>query len=216
MIHAYDETYLSDAMSNLAGAVDYAVNDWHMGIDLFLDFFLASPCCPLFERGVPKVVCGMSGQELAMEVMRDTGFVGGLDAPEGEARFEATPEYWCGWVLAYCQWDTGARFEDILGVLAPDELLALYPTLHEADESRVVEVYRRRAESAGREGNSRLHEIRVRAGLSQRELAERSGASLRSVQMYEQRRKDLSKASVATVLSLSRVLGCAIEDLLEP
>jgi hypothetical protein len=34
--------------------------------------------------------------------------------------------------------------------------------------------------------------------------------------MYEQRRKDLGKAAVSTVLALARTLGCRIEDLLEP
>ena len=37
-----------------------------------------------------------------------------------------------------------------------------------------------------------------------------------SIQMYEQRRKDLGKAAVSTVLALARTLGCRIEDLLEP
>ena len=66
------------------------------------------------------------------------------------------------------------------------------------------------------EGDSRLHTIRVRAGLSQSGLARRSGVTLRSIQMYEQRRKDLGKAAVSTVLALARTLGCRIEDLLEP
>ena len=49
----------------------------------------------------------------------------------------------------------------------------------------------------------------------QAELAKRSQVSLRSIQMYEQRNKDINKASAETVLRLSRVLGCTMEDLLE-
>jgi DNA-binding transcriptional regulator YiaG len=108
------------------------------------------------------------------------------------------------------------RFEDILEVLPFDDIVRLYPTLHEAGESRFVDVYDERAARNRIEGDSRLHTIRVRAGLSQSELARRSGVTLRSVQMYEQRHKDLGKAAVSSVLALARTLGCRIEDLLEP
>ena len=63
---------------------------------------------------------------------------------------------------------------------------------------------------------TRLKRQRELCSLTQEELAERSGISLRSIQMYEQRRKDLGKAAVSTVLALARTLGCRIEDLLEP
>ena len=52
-------------------------------------------------------------------------------------------------------------------------------------------------------------------GCTQAELAKRSNVSLRSIQMYEQRNKDINKASAETVLSLAKVLGCTMEDLLE-
>ena len=35
-----------------------------------------------------------------------------------------------------------------------------------------------------------------------------------SIQMYEQRNKDINKASVETLYSISKVLGCIIEDLI--
>lgn len=215
MTHAYDETYLPDATANLAGAFDYATNDWGLDLDMFVDFFLVSPMCAMFESGVPKVVCGMSGQELAMEVIAGSGFRGCLDAPMAVVRVSASPEYWCGWALAYCQWATGVHFADILSVLSVGELLALYPTLHEAGEDKVVDVFRSRVEQVDADGGSRLASVRILAGLSQSELARRSGVSLRSIQMYEQRRKNLGRASVSTVLALVRVLGCSIMDILE-
>lgn len=39
-----------------------------------------------------------------------------------------------------------------------------------------------------------LKRIRTAKGYSQKQLAELSGVSLRSIQMYEQRRKDINKA----------------------
>ena len=63
--------------------------------------------------------------------------------------------------------------------------------------------------------DTNLKRIRTAYGCTQAELAKRSQVSLRSIQMYEQRNKDINKASAETVLRLSRVLGCTMEDLLE-
>ena len=60
-----------------------------------------------------------------------------------------------------------------------------------------------------------LKRIRMAYGCTQAELAERSGVSLRSIQMYEQRKKDINKASVTSVHRMAKVLGCTIEDLVE-
>ena len=163
MIPAYDETYLPDAMANLAGAFDYALNDCGLPVGLFMDFFATSEAAALFGRGTPKYVCGMSGEELVAEIMRQTGWARILDMPPAALRAGSTPEYWAGWVLAYCQWARGVRFSDILDVLSLDDIVRLHPTLHEADESRFVDVYDERAAHNRTEGDSRLHTIRVPA-----------------------------------------------------
>ena len=155
MIPAYDETYLPDAMANLAGAFDYALNDCGLPVGLFMDFFATSEAAALFGRGTPKYVCGMSGEELVAEIMRQTGWARILDMPPAALRAGSTPEYWAGWVLAYCQWARGVRFSDILDVLSLDDIVRLYPTLHEADESRFVDVYDERAAHNRTEGDSR-------------------------------------------------------------
>ena len=63
--------------------------------------------------------------------------------------------------------------------------------------------------------DTNLKRIRNLYGCTQAELAKRSGVSLRSIQMYEQRNKDINKASAASLYQISRVLGCNIENLLE-
>lgn len=163
MIPAYDETYLPDAMANLADAFDYALNDCGLPVGLFMDFFATSEAAALFGRGTPKYVCGMSGEELVAEIMRQTGWARILDMPPAALRAGSTPEYWAGWVLAYCQWTRGVRFSDILDVLSLDDIVRLYPTLHEADESRFVDVYDERAAHNRTEGDSRrAHDPRAR------------------------------------------------------
>ena len=60
-----------------------------------------------------------------------------------------------------------------------------------------------------------LKRIRSIYGCTQAELAEMSGVSLRSIQMYEQRNKNINKASVDTIYCLAKALGCTVEDLIE-
>ena len=42
-----------------------------------------------------------------------------------------------------------------------------------------------------------------------------ASVNLRTLQQYENRSKDIGKAAGSTLLALSRVLGCRMEDLLE-
>ena len=59
-----------------------------------------------------------------------------------------------------------------------------------------------------------LQKIRKRAGLSQSQLAELSGVSLRMIQKYETGDRDINNASVITVLKLAKALNVKVEDLL--
>ncbi len=56
--------------------------------------------------------------------------------------------------------------------------------------------------------------MRKYAQLTQKMLAERSGVSQRMIEQYEQGRKELKHASAETVVRLSRVLNCSVNDLL--
>lgn len=61
-----------------------------------------------------------------------------------------------------------------------------------------------------------LKHYRKQAGLSQAQLAEQAGISPRTLQDYEQGQKPLEKAAAITVLTLARILGCTVEDLIDP
>jgi len=89
----------------------------------------------------------------------------------------------------------------------------MYYTLHEADITKFVDIVDSRMKEYFVETN--LKRIRTVYGVTQAELAERSGVSLRSIQMYEQRNKNINKASVETIYRLAKVLGCTMEDLIE-
>ena len=89
----------------------------------------------------------------------------------------------------------------------------MYDRLHEADITKFVEIAEEKMREYFVETN--LKRFRTAYGLSQAELAERSGVMLRSIQMYEQRRKNINKAGAETLYRISRTLGCTMEELLE-
>lgn len=59
-----------------------------------------------------------------------------------------------------------------------------------------------------------LREKRNEAGLSQSQLAKKSGISIKNIQHYEAKTRDLDKAKLETISRLALALGCKITDLL--
>lgn len=59
-----------------------------------------------------------------------------------------------------------------------------------------------------------LKEVRLLKKMTQKELAEKSGVSLRMIQHYEQGVKDIKKAAAETVSRLAEVLRCSAEDII--
>lgn len=206
MIHAYPELYLDGAMRRTGEMFDYAVNDYGVSGDEFTKLFICSEACAALERGEPAYLAGKSGVEIAMEIL-------GNDTPDPKAVFERTPAYWCGWASAYYQWWSGRAYEMLFRAVPFPEMMRLYPALHEADVTKAADVFNTRVKNRYHETN--LKRLRSSYGCSQGELAKRSGVSLRSIQMYEQRNKDINKAQAETVLRLAKTLGCRVEDLIE-
>jgi len=213
MTNAYSELYLDDAMENLGSMVDYAVGECGLSPDEFMNRFISSGIAARFEKGNPKYVAGMSGVELAELVLEVTNPEGKRNKVALHAE-EKGREYWAGWILAYYQWMSGKRFEDIVeNGLTLSQIMSMY-ILHEADVSKFVESADAIIEKNQREKVAPLQTIRKARGFSQKELSEASGVSLRMIQLYEQKQNDINKAQVNVVVSLARVLGCDVEDLI--
>lgn len=211
MIRAYDKVYLEDAMRNLGEAFDYVSSHLKITLDEFFDLFVASGIAEQFGRGVPKFVSGLSGIELAMEVLTKAGK--DLTFPESDVKYSFSSEYWCGWILAYYQWHSGRTFKNISKYLSMEDVEKLYPTLHEAAEEKFVDT----VNSMIRRQNppTQLQALRKSIGYSQKMLSEKSGVSLRMIQQYEQRAKNINNATGANLVALANTLGCGVEDLLE-
>lgn len=212
MTHAYSENYLNDAMKNLGEAFDYAVNLCKLDPDTFMELFIASGYADKFGKGNPKIIAGLSGTELVIEVLNKAGI--NTNLPEPENTTDCSAEYWCGWILAYYQFCTCRTFRDIHDNLTMKEVLKLYPTHHEASEEKFVDTVNAIIERKNKP--TKLQMQRKKCGYSQRELSEKSGVNIRTLQQYELGTKNINKASAQSIVSLANVLGCKVEDLLEP
>ncbi|MBQ6660384.1 MAG: helix-turn-helix transcriptional regulator [Lachnospiraceae bacterium] len=214
MMRAYEETYLSDAMNNLGDMFNYAICDLGYDAEEFYSRFLVSGVAEKFGEGNPRYVAGFSGAELAGAVLCATE--GKRPEKRPSVACGRSPEYWSGWILAYYQWFTGRSFAYMKKRgMTFSKVMSLYPTLHEADVTKFASVADKIIEKHRKEETSRLQQIRKDRGLTQRELAERSGTSLRMVQLYEQKQQDIRRAEAQTLVGLSLVLGCDVVDLLE-
>ncbi len=215
MMRGYNELYLSDAMKNLGDMVEYAVCTLKYEPDEFFDYFVASGIAEKFGEGNPKYVSGMSGYELADLVLCEVKNEAGDKESVCVGIQKKGREYWSGWILAYYQWITGRRFEDIIrDGLTLSKIFSMY-ILHEADVSKFVQTADDMIVKEKEKREAKLAKIRKARGLTQSELAKISGVSLRMIQLYEQKQNDINKAQTDTVLALSKTLGCDIEDILD-
>lgn len=208
---AYQETYLNKAQAALGDAFDYAINTCRIPGSDFIKLFTASSVSRRMENGESAYLAGKSGIEIAADVLLES--TGKQLEAEPQEHFGHSREYWIGWAVCYYQWFSARSYGDIFKVLSYEDLANMYYTLHEADITKFVDIADEKIREHFKDTN--LKRIRSSYGCTQAELAKRSGVTLRSIQMYEQRNKDINKASADALYRISRVLGCSMESLLE-
>lgn len=210
-IRAYDSSYLQGAQNILGNAVDWSVMTLGLEPDTFGNAFRVSRISNQFASGNPKYIAGMNGCELARAVLTETCTP--FTDTEDVMFLDKSPEYWAGWALAFYQWYSGRSFTEILSVFPLSRIISMYPACHEMDVLQFVD----RIDAHMRQAYymTRLRERRLNCGMSQSELAADAGVALRQIQLFEQRQRNINRASASTILSLSRSLHCNMEDLLE-
>ena len=212
VVHAYDKSYLPPAKKALGRMLDFACHELGFASGDFWDLFLHSGVADAFGGGESRLLVGMSGIELAYEVLERSG-VRFRRVKNPVCAADKSPEYWAGWALAHYQWERAFTFTEIVNFIGIDEVVAMYRPYHEMDISHFIEELDRLYRQRFPETN--LARARKRAGLSQGELAELSGVSVRTIQEFEQRRKSINKAQLDTVHPLAVALYCSIETLVE-
>jgi len=211
MIRAYDKVYLEKARTALGRMLDFAVYDLKYDLEEFFSLFIRSGLASRFETGDYALLVGMSGVELAYEVLEKSGIAHERVKPAYTT--DRSEEFWTGWALAYYQWETALRFSEIVRHIPIRNILALYSPYHEMDIRQFVDQMNALYKAAKPETN--LKHLRQKAGLSQRQLADLSSVPLRTIQQYEQRQKNINKAQAEYLLMLANALCCDVQDLME-
>lgn len=197
-------------METLGGAVEHATLLCGVNGQEFLDLFVISGIADEFGKGNVKYISGMSGIELARHILEKCGK---KSSCVSELPYiDYPPEYWIGWILAYYQWYSGKTFASICKKISFETLYNSYGVLHEADPHKAVEIFNRIMQ---KKDETNLARFRKERGLSQSQLARAAGISIRSIQLYEQRKTDINKAQYNHLKAISKILGCVPEDLLE-
>ncbi len=213
---AYTEMYLSEAMYNMAEMLHYVDTSCNLDPERFLKMFRISGMACQWEKGNPVFLLGRSGTEMAMEILDSCHYRiyensnGEYSAPKLDLHPGAV--YWAGWILAYYQWSRDESFNSIFRELSFKDLLAVYPAGHTASEERACELIDQRRKN--RQQVERLQTYRLAIGMTQSELAQKSGVNLRTLQEYETGRKRLELASAAKVIKLANVLQVPVRELI--
>ena len=137
MIRAYDKVYLDKARTALGRMLDFAVYDLKYDIAEFFNLFIKSGVAKRFETGDFTVLVGMSGVELAYEVLEQSGVESERIKPN--YAFSGSEEFWTGWALAYYQWETAMSFAEIVQYVPIKDMIALYMPYHEMDIRQFVD-----------------------------------------------------------------------------
>ena len=211
MICAYDKVYLDRARTALGRMLDFAVYDLKYDIADFFELFIQSGVAMRFETGDFTLLVGMSGVELAYEVLEQSNIEYTRIRPG--YTIDRSEEFWTGWALAYYQWETSLGFAEIVRNIPIKDIMALYSPYHEMDIRQFVDRMNELYNTARQETNLKLW--RQKNGLTQRELAELAGVPVRTIQQYEQRQKNINKAQAEYLVRLARALYCEVTDLLE-
>ena len=189
MLYAYDKVYLNSAQKIMGAMLQYAVYDCNMRLSDFYEAFLKSSLSERFAKGDLYVIAGMSGVEIAIEVLHVSDEFVKPSYYSGKSQ-----EYWTGWVLAYYQWLCGKSFREIEREIPIEKIMSLYNPYHEMDITQVmakIQELRKEARLL-----TYLKRIRQQAGLSQSELALQTDIPIKTIQQYEQGRKDINKGAL--------------------
>ena len=209
MTHAYSQLYIPKISKAVGNMLHDAVLEFKLDGFEFLDRFIQSGVAEQIENGNPKYIAGKSGLELFIEVMeKTTGEAFDADLVES---YDRSDVYWVGWMITHYQWHSGRTFKSILDTVPFDELLGLYGTLHEADINKSYEVL----DEHFKRSESKLKRIRKQCGITQDELAAKSGVSANTIKAYERKSKDLNKAQFDIIIKLAKALKCEVSDLIE-
>lgn len=192
-VPAYDKIYVNDAQSCLDRMLDYEVNDLYYGIEEFFSLFINTGIADRFGTGDFSLIAGKSVIELALLVLEMAGLK--TDIKETVFNPDRTPEYWTGWALAYYQWESNFPFREIVEKVPVKDIRNLYSPYLEMDIHQFcVKMNELIVHAADKQTN--LQKFCKIPCLTQEELVQKICISVRTIQQYEQRSKNINSAQL--------------------
>lgn len=239
MIYSNNNLFLvNKACVSIGKMLDHAVYSLHQNADTFFALFISSGLASKLEQTDISIITGISGIELSYEVMKRCGIP--FDRVTPRHTTGLSKEFYAAHALAHIQYDTGISYDELIHIISVSEIIRLYDSYHskavsllpwqmsDSDRAEAVEKIKsgftdELGSAFEKYGINTLHmkkethlkEMRLRNGFSQNGLAAASGIPVRTIQQYEQRRKDINKASADSILKLASVLNCDPSSLLE-
>lgn len=195
------------AIELVAEMFEYAKSYYRMNCDRFFELFNETYISDSIYNLNIICVYGKSSIELVDDIIKTIDVK--THNHHSKSLVRAPKHYWLGLIIAsYC---IGKRisFKEFEKKVNLVDLLNMYDIMHEAAQLRMID----EIDNIIRRQEPCLAQIRKSKGMSQKELSILSNVSLRSIQMYEQRQKSISKASFETVRNLARALAINIDDL---
>lgn len=229
---------VNKACISVGKMLDHAVYSLHQNADTFFALFITSGLAAKLQKADISIISGNSGIELSYEVMKRCGISYERTTPRHTTGL--SKEFYAAHALAHIQYDTGIPYDELIHIISVSDIIRLYDNYHsravsllpwqmsDSDRAEAIEEIksgftdelRNAFEAAGLNSlhikkETHLKEMRLRNGLSQSRLAAASGIPVRTIQQYEQRRKDINKASADSIIRLAYVLNCEPSSLLE-
>lgn len=222
---AYNSNYLTDVQSNIGAMLDCGINTLEFDAKEFYNMFLASDMSDKLNKGDAYTVCTLGGVELAEYVicyaMNNSNSIHVKKASDpafNEHLNDAiinvnSKEYWAGKVIAEYAWEKNISFQELDRYISIENVMSLYDDFKDADtlmiSIRLDEMMKEKSSVA------KLKIRREFMGLSQSELAKVSEVPLRTLQQYEQKRKNINNAKAVYLVNLASALRCDVRDLME-
>jgi DNA-binding XRE family transcriptional regulator len=170
--------------------------------------FIESDVSHHFEIGNVSYIAGQSGVELAYKVLSEIDNM--TSFPDALWREERSDIFWCGWILAYYQWYSNQSFHKIWEYVSIRQLLKLYPTFHEADISKTIQILDTMKHSIPK---NKVSTLRLIKGMTQVELANKAKMSVSQLQRLEYGERKVENLSLKTALRLADALNVRVEEL---
>lgn len=197
------------AIELIAEMFEYAKCHLHIGCDEFFDMLNKTHISDRLYNLDIIYIYGKSSIEIINDIYKAYDMK--IKKFDKNRILKSDKYYWIGLVIASYCYGKKISFKEIGKRIKPSQVLKMYNTIHEAPHMKVID----EIDKILNKQEPILKHIRQSKNISQSELSILSGVSLRSIQMYEQKKKNISKASFEIVKRLANSLSIKMEELYE-